>query len=132
MDSSKGRTRATLAVVAVIVIAFSVVIVLLVTHEGNDPKVAGTSGKLTSAEHHGSALFAKTCSACHTLKASKASGDVGPNLDYVQPTVSQITGVIAKGSRSSTAQMPAGLLTGPDAADVAAYVAKVADRRNIN
>ncbi|HEY4098190.1 MAG TPA: cytochrome c [Baekduia sp.] len=132
MDSSKGRTRATIAGVVVLVVAIAVVIVVLVTHEGNDPKVAGSNAKLTSAERHGAQLFSSTCSSCHTLKASKSTGDVGPNLDYVQPTVSQITHVIATGSRSSTAQMPAGLLTGPAAADVAAYVNKVADRRNID
>jgi mono/diheme cytochrome c family protein len=132
MDSSKGRTRATVAAVAVLVVAIAVVIVLLVSHEGNDPKVPGSDDKLTSAERHGAEVFSTTCSSCHTLEASKATGQVGPNLDYVQPTVGQITSVIATGSRSSTAQMPAGLLTGPAAADVAAYVSKVADRRNVD
>jgi cytochrome c6 len=132
MDSSKSRTRATLAIVAVIVVAFSVVIVLLVTHESDHPNVAGSGGGLTSGQRHGAELFATTCSSCHTLAASKANGMVGPNLDYVQPTVAQVLVTVAKGSRSAEATMPAGLLTGPDAADVAAYVAKVADRRRVN
>jgi mono/diheme cytochrome c family protein len=130
MDGSQGRTRATVAAVAVLVVAIGVVIVLLVSHEGNDSTVAGT--KLTSAQRHGGEIFANTCSSCHTLKASKTTGKVGPNLDYVQPTIGQILSVIATGSRAATAVMPAGLLTGQDAADVADYVAKVADRRNID
>ena len=130
MDSSKGRTRATIAAVGVLVVVIAVVVVLLVSHEGNDSKVAGN--ELTSEQRHGARLFATTCSACHTLKASNATGKVGPNLDYVQPPIGQVLAVIATGSRAATAQMPAGLLTGQAAADVADYVAKVANRRNID
>ena len=46
----------------------------------------------------GAALFAKSgCAACHTLKAAKAKGQVGPNLDKLKPSVARSS------SRSRTA-----------------------------
>jgi mono/diheme cytochrome c family protein len=129
MDSP-GRTRATIAGVIALVAVSSLLIVVLVTHVTNDRKVDGST--LSSTERQGAQLFATTCGSCHTLAASRTVGKVGPNLDYVQPEVTQTEKVIANGSRSAEAVMPADLLTGPDAHAVAVYVNKVADRKNVN
>src|SRR6185312_10798038 len=59
---------------------------------------------------NGQKKFQVTCGGCHTLAAAGSKGTIGPNLDaaYQQPA------------------MPAELLTGKDAEDVAAYVAAAA------
>jgi mono/diheme cytochrome c family protein len=125
----KLRTRLSWSIVALVVAAFSALLIVLAAGNATDDrKVAGGKTPLTSAERHGSELFAKTCSTCHSLKASNAVGKVGPDLDYVQPTAQQTRAVIAAGLQGSRASMPPGLLTGPDASDVALYLARVADR----
>jgi mono/diheme cytochrome c family protein len=101
---------------------------------------------------NGQKLFSSTCGSCHTLQAAGTSGTIGPNLDnafaadvaqgYPQSTIENVvldqirlgSGPIATytkaehGVKNLTSQtpMPANLLTGHDATDVAAYVASVA------
>jgi mono/diheme cytochrome c family protein len=85
----------------------------------------------------GKDLFVEKCGACHTLARAGTSGVNGPNLDEAfGPARRQglgeatIKGVvhsqIAHPLRNSA--MPAKLVTGQDAKDVAAYVAMVAGR----
>jgi cytochrome c2 len=75
------------------------------------------------------------CGSCHTMKDAGASGQVGPNLDeaFHQSRVegyeeSAIKNVVLDQIRFPTTNsgMPADLLTGDDAVNVAAYVAKCA------
>lgn len=83
----------------------------------------------------GKEMFVQKCGSCHTLARADTTGVTGPNLDEAfgparrsglgETTVEgvvrdQIAGVL----RNS--QMPANLVTGKDATDVAAYVAAVA------
>ena len=82
------------------------------------------------------------CSGCHTLAAAGASGTIGPNLDfafaqaraegYKESAIRNIVheqikypGQFAEGTRPGELQsnMPANLVRGKDAEDVAAYVA---------
>jgi mono/diheme cytochrome c family protein len=87
---------------------------------------------------NGKKLFTATCGGCHTLAEAGTKGVIGPNLDaaYEQPR--------ANGFKDSSFEalvreqimlgfpfakptpMPANLLKGQDAQDVAAYVASVA------
>jgi mono/diheme cytochrome c family protein len=128
MDS-KLRTRLGWGLVALVVAAFSAVLIVLVASNATDDrKVGDGKAPLTTAERRGSQLFAHTCSTCHSLKASNAVGKVGPSLDYVQPTARQTRAVIETGLQGSQASMPPGLLTGADASDVALYLERVADR----
>jgi plastocyanin len=98
---------------------------------------------------NGKTQFIGKCASCHVLARANATGVVGPNLDEAwqqaeadglgrstfkgvvhrqiqvparSPQVDPVTGRV-------TAQMPANLVTGEDAEDVAAYVAEVAARR---
>jgi mono/diheme cytochrome c family protein len=95
---------------------------------------------------NGKTLFVERCSACHTLARADARGTTGPNLDEAwqqaerdglgrstyegivhrqivqpnqNPSVDPATGKEVK-------PMPADLVTGEDAEDVAAYVASAA------
>jgi uncharacterized cupredoxin-like copper-binding protein len=97
---------------------------------------------------NGKTQFVAKCSSCHTLARADAKGVVGPNLDQAWQRADQdglqrstYEGVvhrqILQPARSAqvdpatgrqAGQMPANLVTGEDAEDVAAYVALVAAR----
>ena len=53
---------------------------------------------------------------------------MGPNLDVLTPPKVLILDAIAKGRARGNGQMPAQLLTGRDAVEVATFVAQVAGR----
>jgi cbb3-type cytochrome c oxidase subunit III len=96
----------------------------------------------------GQQLFSQKCAACHTLAAANASGTIGPNLDnafagsrkqgFPDSSIENVvldqirlgSGEVATytTNKKFTAQtpMPANIVTGQDAVDVAAYVASVA------
>jgi mono/diheme cytochrome c family protein len=86
---------------------------------------------------NGKELYVQKCASCHALNRANANGVVGPDLDDAFDAAREdgmnektIEGVvrrqIANVRRSS--QMPANLVTGTDAQDVAAYVAAVAGK----
>ena len=89
---------------------------------------------------NGKELFTQKCSSCHTLADAGTSGKVGPNLDdafrrarkdgLTEATVRQVVrGQIAypvTNPVTGSPGMPADVVTGQDANDVAAYVAAVA------
>jgi mono/diheme cytochrome c family protein len=90
--------------------------------------VDGESIELTPAEARGRELFAANCSGCHTLRAVNAVSHVGPDLDFVRPPAAVVRRRIDEGSATTIAVMPAGIVTGSDATDVASFVARVAGR----
>jgi cytochrome c551 len=67
----------------------------------------------------GEAVFAAACAACHGTGG--AGGGVGPRLVGAELTAAEVAAVVATGRGI----MPAGLVQGADAADVAAYVAGI-------
>jgi mono/diheme cytochrome c family protein len=99
---------------------------------------------------HGKELFVQKCGSCHTLAAAGTQGKIGPNLDeafagarrekFKESTIRNIvhgqilfpvsnpSGVTKgpDGKEQPVQGMPAKLVTGDDAQDVAAYVASVA------
>jgi mono/diheme cytochrome c family protein len=83
----------------------------------------------------GKKLFASNCASCHTLSHANSTGTVGPNLDdsFRQDRVDGVKGTSIEGLVSYWIQypntqgaMPAMLVKGQEAQDVAAYVAHVA------
>ncbi len=67
----------------------------------------------------GRQLFVTNCSGCHTLSDAGADGQVGPNLDDVQPDAEQVRSAIKAGP----GVMPENLVRGADLDAVAEYVA---------
>jgi mono/diheme cytochrome c family protein len=99
---------------------------------GGETPAAGMESANTSA---GKELFVQNCASCHTLADAGTAGNVGPNLDtalgwsckqgFAEDTIySVVLGQIdlAQGA------MPADIVTGQDAVDVAGYVASVAGK----
>jgi mono/diheme cytochrome c family protein len=91
----------------------------------------GAVGKLrtedpTASEEEGKELFIQTCKSCHTLDAVNARGVTGPDLDDLGGLDRQrVLSAIRRGG-TGQGRMPAGLLQGQDAQDVALYVSRVA------
>jgi len=68
----------------------------------------------------GASVYAATCAGCH---AADASGRVGPALRGSGLTADDVEAVVTTGRGT----MPAGLVSGPELADVAAYVATLSE-----
>ena len=112
----------------------------------------GTGGVANASQRpdtrSGQQLFTQNCGSCHALSAAGTSGTIGPNLDnafaadvaqgYKQSAIENVvldkirlgSGEIATytTNKKFTKQtpMPANIVKGQDAIDVAAYVASVA------
>jgi mono/diheme cytochrome c family protein len=67
----------------------------------------------------GRQLFVSNCAGCHTLSDAGANGQVGPNLDELQPDAAQVGAAIKAGPGA----MPENLVEGADLDAVAEYVA---------
>lgn len=125
---SRGGNKFALSVMLVVTVAFGagIPVAVLAANHDNQSKKAPGGVKLTASEQHGRKIFAKNCSTCHTLAASNAVGKVGPSLDQIRPVAALTLNAIQLGRARGQGQMPAGLVDGQDAKDVAAYVAATA------
>jgi mono/diheme cytochrome c family protein len=82
----------------------------------------------TSQIQTGKKLFRATCASCHTLAAVNARGVTGPNLDRIGAlTRARVLSAIKIGG-TGQGRMPAGLLQGQNAVDVAAFLQAVAGK----
>jgi mono/diheme cytochrome c family protein len=115
---------------AMVVLGLGIPLLVLVANADNHAKRGPSGVDLTSAEAHGREVFAKNCTQCHTLGGSGAVGKVGPNLDNLRPPAALILDAIKNGRARGNGQMPANLVQGQDARDVAAFVAAVAGRES--
>jgi cytochrome c5 len=127
-EPSRGGRRAIGITSGVVIILIGVVVPGLVL-AGNSGEEKGPGGvALSDADVEGRQLFARNCATCHTLRAANAVGLVGPNLDELRPPAALTVDAIEKGRARGQGQMPAGLLDGREAEDVARFVEKVAGR----
>lgn len=125
-QNPRGR-MAVAGVIAGVALVFGVGIPALVLAGNSDHNQNGPGGvKLTADQTTGRKVFAANCSTCHTLKGANASGKVGPNLDELRPPKGLVLNAVEQGRARGQGQMPAELVTGNDARDVAAFVAAVA------
>jgi mono/diheme cytochrome c family protein len=127
---SRANRRFLAVLVTVVIVALGVAVPLAIGLVNRDDHATNAPGgvDLNAAQTSGRAVFGKYCATCHTLKASNAVGKVGPNLDVLHPPKGLIIDAIANGRARGQGQMPAGLVDGQDAQDVAAYVAAAAGR----
>jgi mono/diheme cytochrome c family protein len=135
---SRGANRLVGVMFTFVALGFGIALPLALltgNHSRANAEIGGM--KLTAAERDGRTLFGEHCSVCHTLAAANAIGKVGPNLDTLKPSETIVLHTIAYGClpNASTSSdevclgqgvMPADVVTGVDATDVAKFVAKVA------
>lgn len=87
------------------------------------PQAPDTEQPLSAAEERGRELFIEDCGSCHKLDAAGTQGQIGPNLGDIPLDEEDVLTAIEVGG-TGTGNMPSGLLSGQDAEDVAAFVAK--------
>lgn len=102
--------------------------------------LAGCSFQTSSDKDRGRMLFVQKCGTCHGLAQAGTKATVGPDLDsaFAQARADGMDSDTFKGviaaqienprpvTDNAATSMPAGLVEGQDAVDVAAYVASVA------
>jgi cytochrome c553 len=80
----------------------------------------------SEADERGKTLFVQNCKSCHTLAAVQAAGVTGPNLDELGGLDKErVLNAIRRGG-TGAGRMPAGILQGENAEDVAGWVSQVA------
>jgi mono/diheme cytochrome c family protein len=98
----------------------------------------GACGRNEPDLENGKAKFVEKCGSCHTLARAGTGGTTGPDLDTAFQTAladgidrDTIEGIVDKQILHPNTQgvMPAGLVEGSDASDVAAYVGYAAARK---
>ena len=126
MSTSRGARRAAtvLFFVAVLVLGAGIPAAVIAAVSNNDSIPEANVTDLTASEQHGRDLFGQRCANCHTLKASNAIAEIGPDLDEIRPNKALVLDALQKGRANGNGQMAANLYTGEDAEDVANYVAK--------
>jgi mono/diheme cytochrome c family protein len=99
------------------------------TEEASPPieetEVEEQPGSEESAEFaEGESIFTSTCGSCHTLKEAGTSGEVGPNLDELEPSEATVEKQVTNGGGG----MPAfgGTLSEAEIKTVALYVSVLA------
>jgi mono/diheme cytochrome c family protein len=137
-DPGRRASNITITMFVITAVVFGVGLPLLMltgNHHNASAQVGGV--KLTASEKSGRELFGEHCGVCHTLAGANAVGKVGPNLDILKPAQSIVLHTINNGClpnppKGSTegclgqGVMPADVVQGQDAQNVAAFVAKVA------
>jgi cytochrome c5 len=127
-QSRRGR-RAAVVLFTVFYLAVGVAVPVALgigNHDSANANVSGASIHLTAQERQGREIFGTRCASCHTLAAAHADGKVGPNLDVLKPPKALILDALVNGRQRGNGTMPAGLVQGPEAQAVAAFVAQAA------
>ena len=125
------------------VAVLAVLIPFLAFRSNGDPET-GVEKDVPASLETGKTLFQTNCGACHTLYAAGTDGNFGPNLDLllapsgppsgdtaqqtIKATKGRVLNAIDNGvdSSTTTGRMPAGILSGQQAQQVAEFVANVA------
>src|SRR4051794_3659822 len=125
-QTARGRTTASWIIIGIAVVFGIGIPAAVLAANGDNNRSAPGGVHLTADQAKGRELFASNCGTCHTLAAAGTTGRVGPNFDELRPPKSLVLNAIAVGRAQGRGQMPAGLLQGKDAANVASFVAATA------
>ena len=134
-------SKRTFVVFGLVVAVLAVVIPWLAFQADGD---ADAGPEEVSAQlEQGQALFETNCGNCHTLSSAGTDGNFGPDLDMVlAPTgpvedekaakqnAARVLAAIEEGvdNTAEPGRMPAGIISGPAAEEVAEFVARTAGR----
>ena len=110
-------------VLTVIVVA---IVAVAIKDEGAP---SSTEDRVAASDETAKELFATNCGSCHTLASAGTDGVVGPNLDELlgsgTPEGNEPR-VLAAIENGINGRMPAGILAGAQAEEVADFVARTA------
>jgi hypothetical protein len=137
--TSRSGSRLLNSVLAMVMVGGVIALPAVFIIGNRDNSNAQVGGiKLTSAEQSGRELFGEHCAVCHTLGADNAVGKTGPDLDVLKPPKSLVLHTIANGCLQKLVgknynsiclnygTMPADIVEGRQAQDIAAFVARIA------
>ena len=116
---------------AAFVALFGIAIPLMAINRDGEQELPAVSGELAAGEPVSERIvsFNENCGTCHRLAAAGADGTVGPNLDELlggaapEANEGRVSSAIEKGIAG---RMPAGILKGEEATEMARFVAQVA------
>lgn len=110
---------------ALFVAAFAVALPLWASSKDGDSDAP--AAQVASSDEQARDLFVTNCGACHTLAAAGTDGVVGPDLDYLLGVIpNQQERVLTAIEQGVSGRMPAGILQGGQAEQVADFVSRVA------
>jgi mono/diheme cytochrome c family protein len=90
--------------------------------KGEEEAGAGESAMLAE----GKTVFTTNCGSCHTLKEAGTSGEIGPNLDELEPDLATVEHQVINGGGPMPAFGNEGILKSNEIKAVATYVSSVA------
>jgi hypothetical protein len=139
LTTSRSGSRLLNTSLVVVYVGVGICVPLLFILGNRNKSNAQVGGvKLTSSMQVGRELFGEHCAVCHTLAAANAVGKTGPNLDWLKPPKLIVLNAIKNGCLQKPVgndystvclgygTMPADILEGRQAQDVAEFVSKVA------
>lgn len=127
--------RSTFVMFGLVAVLFAILIpAWAISREGGEE---ASPQAVPSELEGGKELFVTNCGSCHTLYKAGTDGVVGPNLDELlappSPTPPDPATVRPRVKtaidQGVAGRMPAGILTGPQAEEVAEFVSQVAGDR---
>jgi mono/diheme cytochrome c family protein len=127
--------RSTLVIFGLVAVLCVVLIpAWAISRDGNE---GSAPQSVEPSQEEGKELFVTNCGSCHTLYKAGTDGVVGPDLDEIlappsptPPDASTIEPrVMAAIDNGVQGRMPADILSGPQAEEVAQFVAEVAGDR---
>lgn len=119
--------KSNLVIFGVFAIVFAGVIPFIAFTGEGEPGSSET--KVAQVDQDARDLFQTNCGSCHTLARAGTDGVVGPNLDDLlagAPPEANEQRVLAAIENGVGGRMPAGILSGERAEQVADFVARVA------
>ena len=119
-------------VIPVLYIALGIVVpavVIAARHEGKGGTNPLRDEQADAATERGKQIFRQTCASCHSLAAVNARGVTGPNLDEIGDVSKKRVLQAIKIGGTGQMRMPAGLLKGEDAEDVATFLSQTAGQK---
>ncbi|HVS99753.1 MAG TPA: cytochrome c [Solirubrobacterales bacterium] len=84
------------------------------------------AGGMEALVEEGETVFTSTCGACHTLKAAGTTGEVGPDLDELEPDLATVEHQVINGGGPMPAFGKEGTLDPKEVKAVSTYVSSVA------
>jgi mono/diheme cytochrome c family protein len=121
-----------IVIFAIFAVLFGVLLpVWAISKEGSD---SASPERVAASDQEAKALFQQNCGSCHTLARAGSDGIVGPNLDELlgqgtpEANKTRVMNAIKNGFNTDEFKgyMPAGIVQGQDAQEVADFVARVA------